>query len=141
MFGGGLEKMSFSTPPRSVQSRAASTTKEAPRKSKTLPNCDGFESNSGAPKLLSNSFGARQTVRNPLQIEMVFAFARASFVVLAALRSTDRGGVEKDICEATPPNANLNYLKASWTKTSKSNRQLFGNRRVDFEVFGHEALR
>ena len=89
--------MSFSTRRRSVQSRAASTTKEASHKSQTVPNRNGFQSNSGAPELLSSSFGAPQTVRNPLQIEMVFVFARASFVVLAALRSTDRGGVEKDI--------------------------------------------
>ena len=61
-------------------------------------------------------------------------------VVLAAARSTDRGGVEKDNCPRPPPNTKVNYNKASWPKTSKSNRQLFGNRRFDFEVFGHEAL-
>ena len=71
--------------------------KKARAKANPFQTATVSESNSGAPKLLSSSFGARQTVPNPLQIEMVFAFARASFVVLAALRSTDRGGVEKDI--------------------------------------------
>ena len=74
------------------------------------------------------------------KFEWFFAFARPSFVVLAALRSTDRRRIEKDIFSATRPNANVNYLKASWPKTSKANRELFVNRRFAFEVFGHEAL-
>ena len=75
-----------------------------------------------------------------MQFGMVLRLCGASFVVLAALLWTDRRRVEKDILSTPPPNAKVNYLKASWPKTSKANRELVVNRRFAFEVFGHEAL-
>ena len=55
-------------PPNAKVNYAKASWPKNPHKSKTLPNCKGLEPNSGAPKLLSSSFGAPQTVRTPLQI-------------------------------------------------------------------------
>ena len=60
---------------------------------------------------------------------MVLLLCGASFVVLATLLWTDRRRVERNILRPEPPNTKVNYLKASWPKTSKSNRRSFGNRR------------
>ena len=140
MLGGVAQKMSFSTPPRSVERRAASTTNEARAKAKTISICNGFQTVWRAPKLFESSFGAPELDSKPSQFGRVLLLRGASFVVLAALLWTDRGGVEKDIFSRPPPNTNLNYLKASWPKTSKSTRRFPNNCRFDFEVFGHEAL-
>ena len=87
-----------------------------------------------------------------MQFGTVLLLCGASFVVLAALLWTDRRRVEKDILSTPPPNAKVNYLKASWPKTSKSKRRFpnhvwfapparpkFGVR-LSFEVFGHASL-
>jgi len=58
---------------------------------------NGFRIQFGRAEGTLSSFGLPQAVRNPVQNEMVFAFARPSFVVLAALLWTDRRRVEQDI--------------------------------------------
>ena len=95
MLGGVAQKMSFSTPPRSVERRAASTTNEARAKAKTISICNGFGTVWRAPKLLESSFGAPELDSKPSRFGRVLLVREASFVVLAALLWTNRGGVEQ----------------------------------------------